>query len=165
MNWKFTGLPYWLLITLISALLMVPLTDAEAARTCRMGVSSVAFGNYTPATPSPVDSAGTVRVLCWGRPSRGQGSFYVLRIDGGSSGTPATRSMQAGGGPLFYNLYKNASRTNIWGDGTAGTTPLIQNLPGRFFFFRNHPVYGRVSAGQDPTPGVYGDIPMVTIEF
>lgn len=165
MSWKFTDLPYWLLIALIAGLLGLPSGEAEAARTCRMGVSSVAFGLYTPATPSPVDSAGNVRVLCWGRPSRGQSSFYVLRIDGGASGTPANRTMVSGPAPLFYNLFKNASRTDIWGDGTAGTTPLIQNLPGRFFFFRNHVVYGRVSAGQDPAPGLYGDIPTVTIEF
>ena len=164
MSWKFTDLPYWLLIVLIAGLLSLPSGDAQAARTCRMGVSSLAFGQYTPATPTPVDSAGSVRVLCWGRPSRGQPSFYVLRIDGGSSGNPASRSMLAGS-LLYYNLYKNASRTDIWGDGTAGTTPLIQNLPGQFFFFRNHAVYGRVSAGQDPVPGVYSDIPMVTIEF
>lgn len=165
MNRKSTVLPRRALVILIAGLLAVPAFDAEAARTCRLRIRAVAFGVYPPATPSPLDSAGRVRVICRGRPNQGQASFYVLRIDGGSSGNPASRNMLAGGSPLFYNLFKDAARTDIWGDGTAGTTPVIQNLPSSGRFTMNHPVYGRASASQDPAPGTYGDIPMVTIEF
>lgn len=146
------------------AMLLLIAMNAEA-RFCAVWTSPTAFGSYPPMTPAPVDTTGTVSVLCLGRRLPGQGNGYVLRIDGGNSGDPANRYMLNGPGQLFYNLYKNAGRNNIWGDGTSGTTPVSRTIGNRRFFFTNHTVYGRAFPSQDPPAGQYLDIVTVTIEF
>ena len=149
-----------------AALVLMLLAGAVAeARICGVWTSTTAFGSYPPMTPSPIDTTGTVSVLCLGRRLPGQGSGYVVRIDGGNSGDPANRFMLNGTGLLSYNLYKNAGRNNIWGDGTSGTTPLSRNIGNRRFFFLNHTVYGRIFPSQDPPAGQYLDVVTVTIEF
>jgi spore coat protein U-like protein len=64
---------------------------------------------------------------------------------------------------LNYNLFTNAARTTIWGDGTAGTSRVSRNLR------RNQPVnltvYGRIPAGQDVRIGSYSETLTVTITY
>ena len=139
---------------------------AEAARFCFVRLQPLGFGVYAPGTPSPVDSTGLLQIFCIGRPSRGQPSSYVMSISGGTSGDPSARYMSSSSSSLNYNLYQDAARTTIWGDGTFGTLPMTQGFSGRGFIFRRiHPIYGRSPAGQDPAPGSYVDTPLVTIEF
>jgi len=72
--------------------------------------------------------------------------------------------MLNGASTLNYNLYLDAARTTIWGDGTGGT----QN-----FFVRNPtnnqdvsiPLYGRIPAGQSTSAGNYSNTLTVTINF
>ena len=81
--------------------------------------------------------------------------------------------MPSGPNPLNYNLYQDAAHTTIWSDGTFGTSPVVQALPPGMGgmggmgmgFNMNHTVYGRSFTSQDPPPGAYADIPIVTIEF
>lgn len=148
---------------MVLSVLFADLAQARA-RFCFIRSFPVSFGNYTPATPVAVDSTGRIRVLCIGNPSGSQGNFYTLSIDSGSSGNTANRTMQFGTDRLAYNLYKDPARTQVWGDGNGGATPLMQRV-NRFFLFRNVPVYGRLFANQDPVPGLYTDTVFVTIEF
>ena len=141
----------------------------HAQRTCSIFVSGMAFGTYTPGTPAPLDSRSWILVRCIGNRAPSQPSFYTIRINGGASSDPANRYMQSVGGQLNYNLYQNAARTTIWGDGTSGTTPVFGGM-GMGLGFGNrrwyfHRVYGRSFGGQDPPPGAYSDGPIVTIEF
>jgi spore coat protein U-like protein len=66
---------------------------------------------------------------------------------------------------LFYNLFLDAARTIVWGDGTGGT---------QFYFSQNPqpnnqnisvPIYGRMPALQDVKVGNYGDTITVTLNF
>ena len=166
----------------LAACLFVQPMPLDAARTCSITVSGLAFGNYPPATPTPVDSTALIQVQCVGNPDPGQ-LGYVIRIDGGSSGDPASRFMPSGPSQLDYNLYQDPARTTVWGDGTSGTLPVVQLLPGGMGMGMgmgmgggmgmgmgmgitvNHTVYGRSFASQDPAPGAYSDTPIVTIEF
>ena len=53
------------------------------------------------------------------------GADYTIALNAGvQGGTVALRRMAAGGGTLNYNMYSDPGRTTIWGDGTAGTSPL-----------------------------------------
>ena len=153
-------------IVAVSSLLMV--TQVDAARTCTITVFPLPFGIYPPATPAPVDSTALIQVACSGKPDAGQPGFYTLRIDGGTSGDPASRYMPSGPNQLNYNLYQDAAYTTIWGDGTSSTSPVVQTLPpgmSGMAFNMDHTVYGRSFASQDPPPGAYADVPIVTIEF
>ena len=155
----------------VAASMLLPAPQIEAARTCTITVFPLGFGNYPPATPTPVDSTALIQVSCNGNPDPGQPGFYTVRIDGGTSGDPANRYMPSGPNQLDYNLYQDAAYTTIWGDGTSGTSPVVQALPAGMGmgmgapFNMDHTVYGRSFSSQDPPPGAYADVPIVTIEF
>ena len=136
------------------------------ARTCFLRqVTDVAFGNYFPMQASPLDVRGRIRVLCWGRPTAGQGNSYTIRISGVVDPGMFGRRMSSGANQLEYNLFKDAAHTNIWGDGTFGKTPLVKIIGNRFVAVGNHRVYGRIPPLLDPAAGAYNDIVDVTIEF
>jgi spore coat protein U-like protein len=114
-----------------------------------MNTSSVKFGNYNPLSSSPVTSTGTIRVRCTGS---GTGPFPVtITLSGGSSGNPTQRYMPAGTTKLQYNLYCDANRTIIWGDGITQpgcklTVPSKQPI--------SFTVYGKISStGQNVNAG------------
>ena len=69
----------------------------------------------------------------------------------------------SGNDALSYNLYIDAARSTIWGDGTGGSSTQTINMTG------SHPstlsIYGRVPPLQDVSMGSYSDSVMVTINF
>lgn len=142
------------------------LDPAVAARTCRIQVLPTIFGTYLPAQAGPTDTAGSIQLRCVGRPRASQPTFATVNISGGSSGLAASRSMQSGTAPLAYNLFKDTARIQVWGDGTNGTTGLVQTVPSDQKLVRVEiPVYGRIPAQQDAVPGTYDDTVIVTVEF
>ena len=89
----------------------------------------------------------------------------MITLDRGGAQSFQARRMVKGSEPLFYNLYLDAARTVIWGDGSAGT---------QAFFARNPlgnnqditvPLYGRIPARQDRSIGAYSDTIIVTLSF
>ena len=52
----------------------------------------------------------------------GNTGFIAITISRGASATFNPRSMVVGADALNYNLYLDASRTSIWGDGTGGSS-------------------------------------------
>jgi spore coat protein U-like protein len=130
---------------------------AEAA--CTISTTAVTFGTYNVFQGAPTDAAGQVTFRCT--------TFeFAIRIDldrgGASSFNP--RQMRQSSETLSYNLYRDASRSTIWGDGTGGTQSHVQ-----FFIFGNQnvnvPVYGRIPAGQDVSAGLYTNTVTATISF
>jgi len=113
-------------------------------------------------TPTPGDVVGDLMVRCQAQP----GSFSVM-VGTGISGDQTARTMSAGGASLlFYNLYRDPARTEIWGDGTPPTFMVsgVRASKGRPTTF-NLPVYGRIYANQAPDSGVYNDNLLVTVLF
>jgi spore coat protein U-like protein len=80
----------------------------------------------------------------------------------GSSNTFNSREMRRGVDVLQYNLYRDASRTVIWGNLSGGTSVYYD-----YGLANNRDttvtVYGRIPAGQDVSAGAYSDT--VTIEI
>lgn len=132
---------------------------AEAA--CTISATAVNFGTYNVFAASPLNAVGTITYRC-GAPDRN----VSITLSTGGSGSYAARQLRPASGTdrLDYNLYRNAARTQIWGDGTGGTS---------YFFIANPPnnqninltVYGRIPASQDVTVGNYTDTVIVTINF
>lgn len=137
------------------ALLLAP----EIARAaCSVDPTSVAFGVYSPFNVASTDTAGTLRVSC-DTVTVG----YTVLLSAGSAGSYSPRRLSGGGYTLSYNLYADALRTVIWGDGSGGTTTVSGAfaLPGAV----DHTVYGRVPARQNVGAGSYSDAVTVTINF
>jgi spore coat protein U-like protein len=119
------------------------------------------FGAYNALTPTPVDSTGSVTLQC-------APSTKNIRVDlsAGSSGTYAGRTLRNGANTMLYNLYRDATLTSVWGDGTGGTSFLfIGNWSGGPHTPQTHVIYGRIPALQDVAAGSYTDTIVVTVQF
>lgn len=118
------------------------------------------FGSYSVYSVTATDSVGTITYRCTGP---GQADI-TISISQGQSGSFTPRQMANGSEQLNYNLYRNAARTNIWGDG-SGTTRVFtrNNVPNNQNFNLN--VFGRIPAAQDVAAGGYADNVVVTVNF
>lgn len=145
----------------VLALAMLSPEKAQAIQ-CKLFVTPLNFGVYMPMTSAPVDVVGDLTVRCQAQ----SGTFSVI-IGTGISGDQTARTMSAGGpSSLYYNLYRDPARTEIWGDGTPPSFMVsgVRSRDGRPSFF-NLPIYGRVYANQAPDTGVYNDNLLVTVLF
>jgi spore coat protein U-like protein len=65
---------------------------------------------------------------------------------------------------LFYNLYRDAARTTIWGDGTNGTQSYFIGNPANNQDI-SVAIFGRIPASQNVKVGAYTDTITVTLSF
>jgi len=142
------------------------LSTGAWAQSCTIGTNTVAFGVYDPLALPPLDTASGISVSC----SRNGGfPFVIYRIDlnTGQAGAYIPRAMTNGASQLNYNLYTNASRSNIWGDGAGGTNSVFgfMFIPNGQTRTRRHTVYGRSFAGQTVSTGSYLDTITATVTF
>lgn len=152
--------------TLSGALLWSPV--ALAVIDCSTTVPSLAFGTYDPTLASPTDITTSMTVTCTRGVLESWTVSYSVELSTGSSGTYASRRMNAGAARLNYNVYTNASRSQVWGNGTSSTGVLSTTMNFNFFQFSKsatHTAYGRMPAGQNANPGSYGDNLVVTLTF
>jgi spore coat protein U-like protein len=69
--------------------------------------------------------------------------------------------MRSGTATLQYNLFTNAGRTLVWGDGTGGTSVrTVGASRGQAL-----PVFGRIPPLQDVASGSYSDTLVATFNF
>jgi spore coat protein U-like protein len=128
--------------------------------TCTVSSSGVAFGNYDTLSGAPVDSSGTITVSCTGT----SGEVVNARL----STTAVAHSMPGPSSALAYQLYLDAARTQIWGDGTSGTSTINGTLTvgSNGSVTQSFYVYGRVASGQQSgQAGSYLDTLVVTLTW
>jgi spore coat protein U-like protein len=133
-------------------LLAMQATGPAFAATCTSQSTPVSFGTYDTLELSPLDGVGDVIVQC--------DSATAFTIDlGPGEGTISRRVMMGSGGTLDYNLYTDATRTILWGDGVSGSdvSSSGSNVTAT--------VYGRIPARQNVTAGAYSDVVTVTISY
>ena len=138
-----------------ASFLLVLLMTAQAEANCTISTTSVAFGSYDVFSATPRDANGTVQIDCTPREN------IQVTLSSGSSSVFNPRTLRSGSNILNYNLFRNAARTQIWGDGSAGTSTSSANN------VRNTTltVYGRVPAAQDAAVGNYADTIVATVIF
>lgn len=145
------------------------LSPGGAAAACSVAAGELAFGEYRSfalagrAAASPARGTAIVVVECRGLPSAGR---YELALEGTRPGTARGRLMLdgRGGPPLGYAVYRDASLSGVWGDGTAGEV-LRGTLP-RGDSRRLHTVHAVVAPGQSTVrAGAYGDRLRVTLHW
>jgi spore coat protein U-like protein len=155
-----------LCVILLGLALMVLSTAARAQPvTCTVSATPASFGSYNVFNSSPLDATGTITVRCTRR-QVGISVSYNIKLSTGLSGSYAPRQMAKGANRLNYNLYTNATRLTVWGDGSAGTSFISNSIvlvP--LTVTVNHTVYGRVSAMQNVAVGNYSDNITVTLTF
>lgn len=135
--------------------------DAWATTSCSFASTvGVSFGSYDVFQATPLDSMGSLTYLCQGV---GTSDSIVIQLSRGSSFSYAPRTLLFGGWSLGYNLYLDAARTLVWGDGASGTNRYGPIHPSEIQTALA--VYGRIPARQNVAAGHYADTIVATIVF
>jgi spore coat protein U domain-containing protein, fimbrial subunit CupE1/2/3/6 len=127
---------------------------------CTVSTVPVQFGQYDFLHGSPVDAIGSFIVNC------STGTPFTVKLGTGNNAStgfhPRRMRSAMGGNPLNYNLFRDSTRTSVWGDSTDNT--FVQTGVGndRDVIL---PVYGQLPGGQNVAPGLYRDSVSVTIEW
>lgn len=126
--------------------------DASA---CSVSATSAAFGTVDPLVNTETLSTAIVSVSC------PESTTYMVAL-GPGNGTIENRLMLSGTHELSYNLYTDASRSIIWGDGTGGSATVsgMADSSGT-----DHTVYGHVPWQPSAVPGTYNDSIVVTVSY
>lgn len=137
------------------------LTPASALAACEIrGVVGLSFLNYTSTSTQPLDTNGSITFQC-----TLVATPVTIDLSQGSSNSYEPRRMQGpSSNTLAYNLYLDATRLSIWGNGLSGTShygPVTPPLDVDITV----PIYGRVPAQQSVVAGAYADTLVVTVTF
>jgi spore coat protein U-like protein len=132
---------------------------AEVRKNCIITTTPVAFGKYDPVAAnatSPLDGTGTIVVTC----TKGAGTTIALNFGSNAQGT--TRRMQSGLDYLTYEIYKDAARTQTWGNsfGSDLNIPIAPSTAPR-----TYTAYGRIQPAQNVSVGNYADTVVATVNF
>lgn len=142
--------------------LILYVAAAAAQAGCFITAGGMSFGTYDVFDLFPRDSMLVLTASCQ------EAVVRDLRVSIGpsaNSGGILIRQMKwtAGGDRLGYNLFIDASRTQVWGDGTGGGEVVLQGVS------RDSPrqlvVYGRIPYAQDVSAGTYGDVVTITVDI
>jgi spore coat protein U-like protein len=138
---------------------------ASGMTVCSVSSTGTAFGIFDTLSGSDKDVIGTISVTCTG--NIGDPVNYTIALSPGG-GSFASRTMQAGAPQISYNLYSDAARTVIWGDGTNGTSVVTDSytLPASSNTLQ-YTVYGRIpGSGQNgAVAGGYTDTIVITLNY
>lgn len=119
---------------------------------CNVAATAMNFGNYNLAQ---LDGTSTISVTCT------NGTAWSAALSKGS-GSFTTRKMISGANSLNYNLYTSAAKTQVWGDGSSGTSVVTGTGTGAT---QTQTVYGAVPASQPSPISSYSDTITVTVSF
>ncbi len=143
----------------LMAAALLSASRAEAAASCTISTTAVSFGAYSVFNATATDSTGTITFNC----NAATGNISIT-LSKGASTTYSPRTMTNGTDTLNYNLYRNAARSNIWGDGTAGTLTYTRaNPPNNTNVVLT--IYARITALQDVSGGSYADTITAIVNF
>lgn len=120
---------------------------------CSLNGGTLDFGQYNSGQATDLDATGTISfVNCNGN--------LVFALDGGNSGSVAGRQLRSGTDRLDYQLFRNPTRTAVWGSGLdAREVTLLTPQSGSL------QVYGRIPRRQAVPNGTYTDIINIMLTF
>ena len=134
--------------------------SANVIRKCTITAQPLAFGNYDPVQANytaPLDAQTTLTVACT------KGTAVNIAMDNGTNAQGTSRRMTSGAASfLGYQVYKDSSRSEVWGATGNG---LFNGGVAPSRDPRQFTVYGRVTGGQDVAEGAFQDTVLVTVQF
>lgn len=140
--------------------------------TCVVASVPVAFPGYNGLSGSSVTSTGTVSLTCTGVTVLGLTSVdadYTIALSTGGSSSYAARKMSWLTNTLSYNLYKDIGYSQVWGDGTGGSSTVTGGIHQSGLLVTsvtvNIPVYASIPASQKVPAGSYADTITITVTY
>jgi spore coat protein U-like protein len=148
-----------LALAVLAGVLLASTASAQSSPSCTISTTSVNFGNYNVFDSAAVVSTGTITYSC-----NAHATNISISLSKGSSSSYNPRLMVKGAEALAYNLFTDATRTSVWGDGTGGTSVYSRaNPPNNSNLSLT--VYGQIPPGQDVSAGTFSDTVSATINF
>lgn len=161
------------ILLLLSAALAAGPTDAGTATdsfqvtatvvsACTVSGGLLNFGAAIDplAAALPVDASASLTVVCTNT------TPYSVALDAGVNAGGAanfgSRAMKSGSDLLAYQLYTNAARNIVWGDGSGGSSSAAGTGSGSS---QTLTIYGRLPSLSGVVPGSYSDTVTVTISY
>jgi spore coat protein U-like protein len=134
---------------------------ATVRKNCIISTTPISFGRYDSIganRSASLDATGTITVTC----TKGTTAQIELGDGANSPGRPRRMKMTGEREYLEYEIYKNSSHTEVWGNGVRDRLDIgaVPNQHPRTFT-----AYGRVLLGQDATFGTYTDTVKATVLF
>ena len=148
----------WIKAALIFAIILV--STKCFAQDCTISVVPVNFGSYETLSSAPNYSTGEISVLC-----TSELPFLIKTNPGSHSGgsfQPRKMYSAGTGDTLNYNLYRDTTLNEIWGDGTGSTST---NAGVGTNIIQQFTIYGRLPGMQNVQGGNYADQVTVTVEW
>ena len=139
------------------------MATSQVSNACQISMSAPAdldFGS-TSTLGSTIDSTTTISLQCPGNLS------WRLGLNDGLHAVVAGQRRMAGPAPdyLAYELYRDPSRTQRWGNDTAGGTNTVNGSGSTQTNPTVLTVYGRVPVQAVGAPGTYTDTITVTLSY
>lgn len=131
--------------------------QASVTALCSINAATLDFGTPAGVLTTAVPSTSSISVQC------ANGINYNVGLDGGlnSGNNISARKMVLGGNSVAYQLYRDSSRTLVWGN-TVGTDTVAGTGNGGI---QNLTVYGQVPAQPTPPAGTYNDTVVVSVTY
>lgn len=146
------------------ALLMVIYAGACLGASCALTIEApINFGSYDPFSSSPSEVQGSLAITC----TDGSADYEIMLSQGGGS-SYSPRKMQTGGRSqkMNYNIYREAARATVWGDGTGGSYTVTGSGTCLTAGDCTHYIYARIPARQtDLFVGAYSDTIVATVTY
>ncbi len=128
---------------------------ATVAVTCTVSATTLDFGAPAGFLTSNVDAASTITTTCV------SGTPYQIGLNNGVNASGTTRRMAGGSEFISYELYRDSSRSQRWGN-TLNTDTVTSTGNGSA---QSTTVYGRVAPQATPSPNTYSDTITVTVTY
>ncbi len=145
-----------------------PGAQAALLAACSVQPSALAFPAYDLSRPGPTDSQSSVTLGCLALGGIPGSVVYQISLSRSTTNASFSRQLARGASRLNYNLFADPSRTQVWGDGSSGTTRVggsISFVVLGLTLNATHQVYARMPAGQAVAGGSYSDRVTVTVDF
>ena len=147
-------------------LLLLAPSAAGAVITCTFSSTpGMSFGPYNDSSAVATDSATPIVVRC-SRVLGTNNADVVLQLGpSATSGTIATRQMGSGANRMNYNLYRDAARSQVWGQTSGVDTGQLNtgNIGNGSSVNVTFTVFGRIPALQNVSSGAYSDSVQLTV--
>lgn len=153
-----------LTLLLIGTGLLLPRSARADPVECQASINTLNFGTVDTSLPGTTDVTATLSWSCTSYTNTNYNVQVCFNIGDGPLGlNGGMRQIQGPGGNLKFQVYTNASHSNIWGAVSSGTYP---NPVIRQFYIPKYttqsgiiPVYGRLPGNQAwASPGNYSAV-------
>lgn len=160
-------MPRTLNLLAVVAVLLCAAPEGHATN-CNATAGLLSFGVYDTLISAATDSTGSLTIVCTPAVGDPLTTTYTITLAGTGTGGDSVRSISFSTHRLHYQLYKDAARLQVWGNGGSsglGVTSSVTSSGPLVSAVQVHTVYARLPGQQIVPAGTYAGSLLVTIDY